>query len=719
MSQIAVDTKLGSLLTYVFPAGYDSAKLGLGPLMVQNNGSGNEGKWVGPLPIGVARPVETAAAIPGVFPWAMQWSSTIDWVFLADNAAAAVSRRVQLYEYNRVTSAFTWKGFITMSYPFAGTQGTSTIRAFRMSYETYTTGTVGVSGTAVTGSATTWQTNRLTVGNRIGFGSTDPTQISTWYLISAIASDTSITLSTDAGSIASSTAYVIEDLRCVTAVTNATTLSNGGLFLAKGLSYNDFFSGGTAIAAASATDNVKANYWLGDAPTSLNTASFGMGIQTRTDWNTQFVWVGDTLANPLLYKYNIRRNLTLATGKDTTAFTFRTGAGGAVTGTTSQVNNGRLVTAAHGPGSGLSCFYFTTTTRIYRSIDVSSITASSTTWLSSGDVMTEIPPGSVNTFAATAGLSAIEFSSSLDNFIISTSGAGGFRSYVTRYFNDGSQIDRIFLLESRQIDQVSADPGTTPFATTNSVSQTSWTEGGVLYMAGVGTAATTNILRAIPIGADWEYATSTSCRVVTPSIATPNCSNFTRLYLNTIQVLGGDTGHNLGQAPEGIRAYYRTTGISDNSGPWTLLDDSGDLSGVDSSPAIQFMFEYKVINLTCIPSRLLSYAVLYEDLSTDSHYQPSVAHSDTVNKRFAWRFSTAFGGTVPTLSIQLFDAVSGGTLVTNDTVAHAGSWQKSTDDGATWGSYNTTDKASDITYIRYTPASLGDNIKVRALLTQL
>jgi hypothetical protein len=47
-----------------------------------------------------------------------------------------------------------------------------------------------------------------------------------------------------------------------------------------------------------------------------------------------------------------------------------------------------------------------------------------------------------------------------------------------------------------------------------------------------------------------------------------------------------------------------------------------------------------------------------------------------------------------------------------------GTWEKSTDGGSNWTSYNTTDKANETTYIRYTPLSLGDNIKVRALLTQ-
>lgn len=644
MAKLAVETRFGQLSTYVYPGAYDSTKLGLGPLMTQLNGAGEEDKYAGPVPIGVARPVETSGAIPGVFPWALQWSSTIDWVFLADNAAAAATRRIQLYEFNRTTGQFTWKGFVTLTYPTATNY---TIRGFRMTYDKYTTGTAAVSGTAVTGTSTTWSASKLAVGSRIGFGSINPNAITTWYEISAIGSDTSITLTTSAGTIADGP-YVIEELRAIMATTNATA-TNGGLCVAKGLRAENFSPTGTAIPAATTVDNIRAVYWLADAATVTNTVSFGMGLQDKDSWTQHYCWVGDTLANPILFKYNIRAALTLTAGKDTTSLVFKTGAGGAVTGTTSQNNNGRVVTAAHGPGNGIPCFYFTTTTRIYRTVNVTTITTGSTTWLSGGDVMTEVPPGGVTTHTATGALNLIEYAGTLDKFVIISSGAAGVRSYISRYFNDGSQLDRIFLVDSKQINQAGADSTTTIYPVILAVIQTAWAEGGILYLAGVGTTAATNILYAVPIGADWEYAVTTNCRLVTPSISTPNCNKFVRAYENEIEIIGGDTVHNLGQTPEGFRVYYRTTGISDNSGSWTLLDDLEDLSGVDGATAIQFMFEFKVINLTCIPARILSCAVLYEDFTTDSHYQPSVAQSSTTNKRFAWRFSTAFGGTVPTL----------------------------------------------------------------------
>ena len=115
----------------------------------------------------------------------------------------------------------------------------------------------------------------------------------------------------------------------------------------------------------------------------------------------------------------------------------------------------------------------------------------------------------------------------------------------------------------------------------------------------------------------------------------------------------------------------------------------------------------------------MSLTVLYHDdeAFTDSHYQPSMSKSDALNDRFAWRFAVAFGSTVPTLRVRLYNAVTGDLLLDDYTTNSTGTWHKATD-GTTWGAYNTTDKANETTYIRYTPASLYDNIKVRAVLTQ-
>lgn len=654
-------------------------------------------------------------------------SYQIDWVFLADIASAAATRRISLFQFDRYTSVFSWRGFITLTYPTATNH---TITGMRAVYAKYSTGTVGVSGATVTGSGTTWSTDRINIGSRIGFGSTDPTQISTWYYINAVGSNTSITIQvnvTASGTggtaasitVSSSTAYVIEDLRILTTTTNATA-TNGGLFMSIGISYDDFTTTGTTIAAATTVDKVKACYWLADASTVTNDVSSGCALDDRDSWTQQYCYVIERQAatTPAVYKYNFRVALaSITSGKTTSAFVLATGIQ-TVTGNVSQTNNGRVGTLSHGPGSGVKSLYYATTTRIYRAA-ISNITTGSTTWNS--DNMVEIPTGGTSSYNASSVLTSVEISDQIDRLIITGTGAGTIpannRAFITQYNTTSTPFDKPFLIDTRQIDQSAASNDMCPVPSPQGAILSVWSQGGLLYIARTGTTSLTNHLYAIPIGADWDYAGGTvKQRLITPSISTPNAEKLKKVFVAHENYLGGGS---LQIPTEGHRIYYRTAGISDDSGSWTLVDETGDISAASASTAVQFMFEFRTIGTFCIPGRIFSVSCIYEDNTTDSHYQPSVAQSSTSSKYFAWRFSTAFGGTVPTLRIRLYNAVTGGVLLDDTTTASAsGTWEKSTNDGGAWGAYDTSDKANDTTYIRYTPTTLADNIKVRALLTQ-
>lgn len=713
----AVRQTFGSLSSYKLGTDpYDADKVGLGPLMGQFTGAANEDKFVGPIPVALGRPMEASTSIPSIYPWAMQWSSTIDWIFLADNATAAATRRIVAYQFNRLTGVLTWAGFITLTYPAATNH---TIRALRMTYDVYTTGTVSVSGTAVTGSSSTWSADRLAVGSRIGFGSTDPTQISTWYEISAIGSDTSITLTSSAGTIGSGTAYCIEDLRCITVTTNATA-TNGGLYVTKGLRWENFSAGGTTIPAAVSTDNIRAVYWLKDAATVTNTAANGAGIEGKTSWTSQIIYVGNGTTTQQLFKYNIRAALSLSSGADTTSFAFATAVSATLTGTASQANNGRLATLSHGPGSGSACYYFTTTTRVYRTKAVSTITTGDTTFITSGDVMTEVPPGGTVTFGASSLMNSLEYSGILDKFIIAVNATTTpFRSYVTQYRTDAGQFDRLFGCDNRQIDQSTADSSVAITPNMIGAAYSCWSEGGMLYIATIGTTAQTNFLYALPLSADWEYAATTGCRIVSPRIATPDAAKYVQGWGQEVQVLGtnGGSGKNLGSVTEAWRMYYRTAGITDNSGSWTLIDATGDLSAAAGASYIQFMMEFRTIGLLCLPARVANLGVVYDDTNTDEHWQfSSNVGTDIANKRFGFRHAGAYGSSVPRLKIELFDAESGSSLGSDDSTTQAWTWERSTNNGGAWSAWSSSDRSNADTYIRVTPTSLADNIKVRAVL---
>lgn len=720
MATKAIYQQLGGLTSYIYgEETYDSTKLGLGKLMIQKTGATNADKWAGPLPIGLGRPFEASTAISVAMPWAMQWSDTtaskLDWIFLAENSTAAATRRLVAYEYNRLTGANpVWKGFVTVTFPTATNH---TVRGFRMTYHKYTTGTVSVSGTAVTGSSTNWTTNRVPAGCRIGFGSTDPNSISTWYYISSIGSDTSITLTTSAGTVGAGASYVIEDLRAVIVTSNATT-TNGGVFIVKGISIDDFSPTGTTISAAASTDNVKACYWLKDAATITNTVANGCGLETGS-YTSQMLWAGNGTTTMQLFKHDIRASLTLTSGAATNQFQYSTGVSATLTGTASQVNNGRLGTLSHGPGSGSECYYFTTTTRIYRTIAMSSITTGSTTFISGGDNMTEVPPGGASTMPASSLMNSVEYASSIDKLIVPVNATTTpFRSYITQYRTDGGQIDRVFGTDTRQLNQSAASADLTPTLTSALVAFTVWSEGGLSYIVTNGTAATNNFLYVAPLSADWEYASSTGSRILTPAMTTTDCEKFVTFAFSEAGILGGSSGQNLGMSTEHCRCYYRTAGISDNSGSWTLIDAAGDLSGVAGATSIQFMFEFKTIGLSNVTTRLHSYVMAYSDNGMDDHYEAANIGTSLTSKTFGFWFKSAFGSTVPRLEVELLNAVSGASLGSDDSTTQAWTWEKSTNDGGSWGSYNTTDRANDTTYIRITPTSLADNIKVRPILRQ-
>lgn len=715
MSKIAAELRFGLQSSYQYGTGlYDQNSLGLGPLMIQATGSDFSTKlWAGPLPVSIVRPMEYSTAIAAAYPWAMRWSDDIDWIFFADNATAAATRRILKGSYDRRDGSFGLDGYITLGFP---TVTVFTVRGFRMTYDLHNTGTVAVQLRSVTGYNTEFLSG-ICSGNRIGFGSTIPSQIAEWYDVSGAGSNTFLTLTTPVtGTYASGTPYVIEDLRAVTIATNATA-ANGGVFVTKGLRPEIFTPGGTIIRSGTTIDNLQATYHLIDNNTVLNTTALGGALEEKTSNLNQNLYVLDGTTNPFLYKYNIRAPLTsIVAGRSISTFILKTAQPGVLAGTASQANNGRLANPLHGPGAGINCLYFTTTTRIYRTVELPLITSGSSAWIA--DAAVEIPPGGANTFTASSLMNSIEFSSAIDKFIIPVnSTTTPFRSYVTDFYTDSSQFDRNFGADLRQIEQSTADSSITLTPSFVGGPYSVWSEGGLAYMATVGTTAATNKVVAIPLSADWEYANTTNSRIITPAISTPNNSKFIRAYVSKAEILGGRSGKNLGLPTEPFRMYYRTAGITDDSGAWTLLEDYSDLSGVGAAPSIQFMFEFRTIGPIGVPARLYSVTVLYEDLSTLSNYQPSVANSNITSKYFAWRFATAFGGTVPTLRVRLYDAVTNGLLFDDDSVTQAGTWEKSTDGGSNWVAYDSLDKTNETTYLRVQPASLGDNIKVSAVLT--
>lgn len=246
-------------------ASYDSTKTLLPSLLRQASGSNVEDNFISTKPAAILTYGEgtVAAASSQQFPHIYKWSNDVYWIFTCQQGTVA-TRNISLTEFNSTTSTISFKGFITLSgTTIPSTKGLRSLRAFVYDH---TTGTVSTSGasTTITGNSTQFTTERIAVGARIGFGTTDPTQVLTWYEITAITNDTTLTINSPV-TLSGGTSYVIEEIRIATAASAGSIVLNNGIFLIKGLNYGTFTVAGTIIPEATTVDNIRASYLLKDA----------------------------------------------------------------------------------------------------------------------------------------------------------------------------------------------------------------------------------------------------------------------------------------------------------------------------------------------------------------------------------------------------------------------------------------------------------------------
>jgi hypothetical protein len=283
-----------------------------------------------------------------------------------------------------------------------------------------------------------------------------------------------------------------------------------------------------------------------------------------------------------IYKYNTRVALTgLASGKAVNAFTLVTGTQ-ALNGTAGTNNNGRIGILNHGPGSGVKCLYFVTTTRIYR-VPLTSVLSASTTW--QADQMTEVPPGGNGTISVSNGLSAVEIMNSIDMLFVSGPTTHG--CYVTKYNATAGQMDYSVLSNTAYTHTTIAAAGATAHPSVSGGALTVWSEEGMTVLCRLGTTSALNQFYLVPFGAHWDF-TNTQGEIISPKMATPNCSRYHSVSVRAKRLIG-DEVH--GVPPEPFKVYYRTSGIDDNTGGWTLVDEIGDLSSASGATSIQFKFK--------------------------------------------------------------------------------------------------------------------------------
>lgn len=633
---------------------YTSSLLNLSNLMFVSTGSNPVDNWVGPDPIVMGRPVDQTLPHTIKYIHAIRWSSNINWLFGADNNDPSNSRRFSFWEYNGLTNQLTFRGSTLVTPPVAGNL---TIQGFRAQRYVYTTGTVAgaINTSNIAGNGTTWTTDGIGVGARIGFGNTDPTQISQWYEISAVPSNVQITLGSNLlSAVASGTSYVIEEIRLAFATTNSTAVS-GGLFLVKGLNASHFTLAGTTVGAATTTDNSRSCYYLTPASSQASnyeTASCGLGLLDFVSWQSHSVYVlnGAGTSNARVTQYNLRAGLSLTSGRDGgSTLILSTGQQSVPAGILSQGDNGRVFTVRHGTASGSNSLWFVTNNRVVRA-PTSSITNGSTTFIT--DNLIETPPGGTSTFNTSSAFVGVDYSTLLDKVVILNSGINSPRSYITEYRTDAGQLGGVFLLDTKQFNGNAADATAATYPNSNNSTMSIWIDDSRAYLTRIASGSNLNQFWVLPIGADYYYASNNQQAIITPRVTLPGNTRLRSVYVNEVRSIGAEQ---FSKTPETYKLFVRAAGIDDNSGNWTEVGSNGDLSYLGSPTTVQFKFEFRTISDISIPARIHNMAVVYE---TDDNILPELEwnlnDSNLNDGTIGFSQNALFSASVPNFVIEYY-----------------------------------------------------------------
>jgi hypothetical protein len=720
---ITSTTILGSTTSYT------SASICMGSLIRRYTDT--SGSYLKPVEITYNRMYDNLGyALNAKYLSTIQWSDDVDYIFTCHPGSVAQGTNMSMImaKYTKSTNTFTNLGRILINPLFiGGTVQTRTAQSITAYLYHDITGSVQVNGTTVTGSGTNWATNRICQGARIGFGTTSSADVTTWYEIANVPTNSNLTLTTTASNFTAGTPYVIEELKLYIPMLHQ-TIGYNGVVVVNGLNESTFTLSGTVINAytGSAQDRERGFYRMADIPSgSLIAAPLAIELAPPTSPTSQDAYLlaqnaGSTAIQYLRFNalYPVSQSVMTYSSSISESFI-------AATGLFSVIGNSqislKLATTKHGPGSGSLSLYTigggtfgSSGGRIYRTTP-GSITSGSTSFIT--DSCLEIPPGSAETLQF-GGFAYVDYSSTTDKFYLQGLTSAPFNLMtVTPYNAVGDQLERQVLTSVNSVNKTTTNPnqpkmfhinGTRPNFTVNAA-------GDMMYVVtGTGTSGT-YIVFNVPIGADYKTATTTKQWVSFPVINTQGAFSYYNVYPKIINFLGGD---NVGYSTERVKLYYRTSGIGDDSGTWLEVPENGNMENVSVANEIQFALAWDVLGLLAIPNQVYGLVFTYEDGSQDIHYQPSINESAIANNRFAWRQAQLWGTTIPELRIRLYNDDTNNLLLDDDTSSQSnGTFEYSTDNGSSWSVWDDTQDAIG-NYIRYTANSLPANTRIRALLTR-
>jgi hypothetical protein len=718
---VALDLDI-STLTTGSTTSYNTASLLLGNL-IRRKETG-DGAFVRPMDVKINRPFDYYGIdfrYLDVFPY----SDDIDYLFSVYNSVSTqTTLTVKLAKFNKRTEQWTNCGrlFIT---PASGSAATRNATAVKAKLYRYFTGSVQVNGTTVTGSGTAWSDNRIFQGSRIGFGSTSSADITTWYEIANVPTNTNFTLTDTASNFTAGTPYVIEELKIAVPNTYTTNAAFNGVALIQGVHENTFSFGGTTIfpaggifGTASYTDRTRSFVRLAESQNTLQLRSPGPALFDRsvniTSSIEDYLYVFNQPAgnNIQIARFNLGTPITnVQTGSSFTQFEFITATGsGALVTAPSRV--AFFANPSHGPGSGSNDIYLVSTGRLNRTklseIYSGSVGIATDNWF-------EIPPQGPTNYGLFSSTNQC-YVPAIDRFFLVGTQAIPYNSCAIYDYNVyGKEIERRVLLNSNTLNLATSRPYPNFIYTTHGSAPTSEASDGMLYMT-LGGASNANIWFNIPIGADYKYAPQTKQWAVFPKLTLPSNKKFKRAFIKYSSVL---TAEELSFPPERVFIFYRTLGIDDDSGSWTRLHDNGDMSDITATDHIQLAVAWDVIGTFALYPPVYGVTLVYENDSQISQYVPSLSLTDVTNKRFVWRQAQLFLTTnIPTLNIKLYNSETGNLLIEDTTTSQSqGVFQYSANSGSTWNTWDNTQNVLN-NYIRYTANSLPANTLINAVITE-
>ena len=184
MARNLIEYKISDVDTVNY-SNYDSSKTVLGPMIYKFSATSVNDYYISPPNLGY-RNISQDTGLNGFGPISIvKYNDDIDWIFSVQNPSN--NCRIVGYSFDKKTSDYTYLGMINSTTHAAANSNWSDLA---VSLDYYTAGTVSVEGKVVLGSGTDWGSNYMNAGNRIGFGSTNPQEISTWYEISNVPLET-------------------------------------------------------------------------------------------------------------------------------------------------------------------------------------------------------------------------------------------------------------------------------------------------------------------------------------------------------------------------------------------------------------------------------------------------------------------------------------------------------------------------------------------------